>query len=190
MQGCPHFTVRTDQKALQHIHNSKPLNDISDKISDIVVSTYCYNFSVEYVAGKDNNLADYLSKNPLWDKESKRHGPWITDDFGKEITIEAHVCAAQAIKRYHDRIKSDPLLEEMNDCGAVDEQYTEVIKAIREKRSKSWVQNSSYNPYRDFILVWDRLGTAEDNDLTLLTLDIKRLVFPLQAQKRIVKILH
>ena len=83
LQGCPHFTVRTKQKALQHIYNSKPLDDISDKISDIVVSTYCYNFSVKYVAGKDNKLADYLSRKPLWDEESKRHGPWSTDDFGK-----------------------------------------------------------------------------------------------------------
>ena len=182
--------MRTDQKALQHIYNSKHLDDISDEISDIVVLTYRYNFSVEYVAGKDNELADYLSRNPRWGKESETHGPWITDDFGKEITIEAHVCAAKVIKRYHDSIKSDPLLQEMRDCRAVDEQYTAVIKAIREKRSKSWVQNSSNNPCRDYISVWDRLGTADDNDSTLLTLDIKRLVVPLQAQKNILKILH
>ena len=91
--------------------------------------------------------------------------------------------ATQAIKRYHDRITNDPLLEEMQDCGALDKQYTEVIKAIREKRSKSWVQNSSFNPCRDFISVWDRLGTVDDNDSTLLILDIKRLVVPLQAIK-------
>ena len=64
------------------------------------------------------------------------NGPWITDDFGKEVTIESHVCAAQAIKRYHDRIASDPLLEEMRDSGMVDEQYAAVIKAIRDKRNK------------------------------------------------------
>ena len=182
--------MRTGQKALQHIYNSKPLDDISDKISDIVMSTYRYNFTVDYVAGKDNELADYLSRNPMWDKESEKHGPWSTDDFGKEITIEAQVYAAQAIKRYHDRITNDPLLKEMCDCGALDEQYKEVIKASRENRSKFWVQNSRYNPCRDFISVWDRLGTADDNDSTLLTLDIKRLVVPLQAQKNIHKILH
>ena len=182
--------MQTDQKALQHIYNSKPLDDISDKISDIVVSTYRYNFDVQYVAGKDNELADYLSRNPVWDKESDKHGPWITDDFGKEVTIEAHVCAAQAIKRYHDRIASDPLLEEMRHSGAVDKQYTAVIKAITENICKIWVQNSSNNPCRDYISVWDRLGTADHNNLTLLTLDIKRLVVPLQAWKNILKIPH
>ena len=112
--------MQTNQKALEHIYNSKPLDDISDEISDIVVSTYRYNFDVQYVAGKDNELADYLSRNPVWDEESEKHGPWITDDFGKEVTIEAHVCSAQAIKRFHDRIANDPLLEEMRDSGAVD----------------------------------------------------------------------
>ena len=68
----------------------------------------------------------------MWDEESAKHGLWVTDDFGKEVTIEAHVCAAQAIKRFHDRITSDPLLEEMRDSRVVDEQYTAVIKAIRE----------------------------------------------------------
>ena len=34
------------------------------------------------------------------------------------------------------------------------------------------------------------MGTVNDNDSTLLTLDIKRLVVPLQARKNILKILH
>ena len=131
LRGCPHFTVRTNQKALEHIYNSKPLDDISDEISDIVVSTYRYNFDVQYIQGKDNELADYLSRNPVLDEESDKHRPWITDDFGKEVTIEAHVCSVQAIKRFHDRIANDPLLVEMRDSKAVDEKYTVVIKAIR-----------------------------------------------------------
>ena len=101
LRGCPHFTIKTDQKALEAIYNSKPLDDISDKISDIVVSTYRYNFSVKYIPGKQNELADYLSQNPEWDEETEKHGPFITDDFGKEITIEAHICSAQTINRLY-----------------------------------------------------------------------------------------
>ena len=157
------------------------MDDISDKISDIVVSTYRYNFNVKYIQGKNNELADYLSRNPVWNEETEKHGPWITDNFGKEVTIEAHVCSAQTIRRFHDRIANNPLLEEMRDSGAIDEQYTSVIKAIRDKQNNTWVLNSSDNPCREYISVWDRLGTADDNDSTLLTLDIKRLVVPLQA---------
>ena len=159
----------------------KPLDDISDEISDIVVSTYRYNFSVKYIPGKQNELVDYLSRNPDRDEETEKHGPFIIDDFGKEITIEAHICLAQTINRFQSRIDSDPLLESMRDSGAIDDQYSAVIKAVQENKSKTWVLNSSDNPCREYVSVWDRLGTADDNDSTLLTLDIKRLVVPLQA---------
>ena len=59
-EGCPHIFIRTDHKALESIYNLKLLKDISDEISDIVVSTYRYNFTFEYVKGKDNELADHL----------------------------------------------------------------------------------------------------------------------------------
>ena len=69
LRGCPHFTIRTDHKGLESIYNNKPLDEISDEISDIVVSTYCYNFTVEYIRGKDNELADHLSRHPIWCQE-------------------------------------------------------------------------------------------------------------------------
>ena len=68
-----------------------------------------------------------------------------------------------------DRIFED----EIRDHGAMDLQYTEVIKAQRQNRSKSWVLASSENPCRDYIAVWDHLGTLGEKEATLLTLDIK-----------------
>ena len=44
LRGCPHFTIKTNQKPLESIYNLKPLDNISDEISDIVVSTYKYIF--------------------------------------------------------------------------------------------------------------------------------------------------
>ena len=78
----------------------------------------------------------------------------------------------------------------MRDQGAMDTQYTQVIQAIRQNQTKSWVLASSKNPCRDYIAVWDRLGILDGKDATLLTLDIKRLVVPLQARKKILQVLH
>ena len=81
LRGCPHFTIRTDQKALESIYNSKPLDDISDKISDIVVSTYRYDFDVQYIQGKNNELVDYLSRIQFGMKK-------VTNmDHGSQMTL-------------------------------------------------------------------------------------------------------
>merc|ERR1712115_242524 len=65
LHRCPHFYIYTDHKSLESIYNNKPLDEISDKISDIVVSTYRYNFTVKYIKGKDNELVDHLSRYPM-----------------------------------------------------------------------------------------------------------------------------
>ena len=62
------------------------------------MSTYRYNFSVKYISGKDNNLANFLSRNPIWCQEQEDHGPWIIDDFGKKITVEAHISSFQYVE--------------------------------------------------------------------------------------------
>ena len=49
---------------------------------------------------------------------------------------------------------------------------------------------SSKNPCREYVAVWDRLGTLDEKDATLLTLDIKRLVVLVQARKKILQVLH
>ena len=43
----------------------KQFNKISEEISDIVVATNKFHFSVEYVPGKDNLIVDFLSHHLL-----------------------------------------------------------------------------------------------------------------------------
>ena len=94
------------------------------------------------------------------------------------------------MNRFEERLHSDPLLDHMRDQGDLDQQYTSVVQAIREKQTRAWVLATSDNPCREYASVWDRLGTLDNRDSTLLTLDIKRLVVPLQARKKILEVLH
>ena len=127
LQGCPHFYIYTDHKSLESIYNNKPLDEISDEISDIVVSTYRYNFTVKYISGKNNELVDHISHYPIWCQEQEDHGPWITDDFGKKITVEAHITSIEPVNKFEERLHEDPLLDHMRDQGALDKQYTSVV---------------------------------------------------------------
>ena len=104
--------------------------------------------------------------------------------------MEAHISSVQAVDKYEERLHSDPLLEHICDQGALDPQYTAVVQAIQQKQTKNWVLNTSDNPCREYASVWERLGTLDTRDPTLLTLDIKRLVIPIQARKKILEVLH
>ena len=139
---------------------------------------------MEYFRVKENELADHLSRHPIWCQESEDFGPWITNDFGKKITVESHINTLQTVNRFENRIYEDPLLDHMRDQGALDTQYSQVIQAIRENKPKSWVLATSDNPCRDYVSVWDRMGLLDKKDITLLTLDIKRLVL-IQTMKKI-----
>ena len=109
LRGCPRFTVRTDQVALAQIYNSKSLDELPEEIAEIVISTYRYNFDVQYVPGKKNLIADYLSRNPLWEEDTDNVGPTIINDFGHTVSIEAHVHSA-GLHNYAERIYCDPML--------------------------------------------------------------------------------
>ena len=115
-----------------------------------MVSNYRYNFTVKYISGKNNELADHLSHYPIWCQEQEDHGPWITDDFGKKITVEAHISSVQAVNKFEERLHEDPLLDHMRDQGALDKQYTSVVQAIKEKQTREWVTATSDNPCREY----------------------------------------
>ena len=81
------------------IYNKKQFDELSEEISDIVVATNKFHFTVEYVPGKTNVIADFLSRNPLWDQDTGQ-GPMVEDDFGRTIPLQAHVHSAQLLYRY------------------------------------------------------------------------------------------
>ena len=72
---------------------------------------------------KNNQMGDFSSRNPLWEENSSQ-GPMITDDFGREIPIKAHINMVQTLNKYKERILNDPLLDEMIDVGSMDKTYT------------------------------------------------------------------
>ena len=115
-----------------------------------MISTFKYDFTVKHVAGKKNLIADYLSRNPLWeDDEDAAIGPTVTNDFGQEVTIGQHVHMA-GLHQYAERIYNDPLLEDLRDAGVLDTSYLAVIDALRKGMTKEAVLSTTENPCREY----------------------------------------
>ena len=55
-----HFTLETDQKPLEVIL-SKLLNSTTPRFQRLLIRTFTYNFTVRYIKGGNNQLADCLS---------------------------------------------------------------------------------------------------------------------------------
>lgn len=62
--GNPKVTVRTDHKPLITIFN-KPLLSAPRRLQHMLLSLQRYNLSIEFVTGKDNVVADALSRAPM-----------------------------------------------------------------------------------------------------------------------------
>ena len=60
LYGC-HFTLKTDQKPLEAIL-SRSLNQVTLQLQHILIRTLPYNFTVRYIPGPKNLLADCLSR--------------------------------------------------------------------------------------------------------------------------------
>ena len=63
LYGC-HFTLETDQKTLEAIL-SRSLNQATPRLQCILIRTLPYNFTVRYISGPRNLLADCLSRKTL-----------------------------------------------------------------------------------------------------------------------------
>ena len=56
-----HFTLKTDQKSLEAIM-SKSLNQANPRLQRILIRTFPYHFTVHYIPGVTNHLANCLSR--------------------------------------------------------------------------------------------------------------------------------
>ena len=76
LRGIGHFKVFTDQIALHHLYSGlREMADFPEEIRNLAEATLRYNFSVEYVKGERNVLADYFSRFPV-----KGYGQPVADD--------------------------------------------------------------------------------------------------------------
>ena len=109
VRGCQHFKIKTDHKALSHIF-TKDWDELSEELQEYVRGLMDYNFTVEYVAGRNNSLADYLSRHPAWELRDEQ-----TEE---EEQQEERLIALATDREYY--VSSLPVMTDIQACALTD----------------------------------------------------------------------
>ena len=162
IRGIEHFEVITDHRPLIGIF-AKTLNQIEnnmvvrlrEKISD-------HPFEVKWVAGKENIIADALSRAPA-----------KTTDSSTSLPLNACVLAPTST------------LVPIIDCAKSDMTYKKIVDAFKEGRKLNNLPED--HPARRLKEVWERLSLSDEG---LLIVDEDKLYLPPGVRKKVLQQLH
>ncbi|XP_059097865.1 uncharacterized protein K02A2.6-like [Tigriopus californicus] len=108
--GLEHFFIITDHNPLVAICNSHRLDEIeTPRLQRIQTKMLGYNFTVKWMAGRQNEAADALSRHPVGQPEARD----VVDDevdFDGSIT---HACTPAMIRSATSVDPIDPLLQDL-----------------------------------------------------------------------------
>jgi transposase InsO family protein len=159
--GNPGFVVRTDHKPLVGIFR-KPLAALdSSRLLRIRESVASYRFDVEHVAGKENALADALSRAP------------------------ANVASVGVADEFPDDSIDDPALSRLVRATAEDETLQLVAKAITSKSRPSELPPA--HPARCYAQAYDGLSLHRTG---LIVHGGRRIVVPRSLRRELIDVLH
>jgi hypothetical protein len=150
--GAPLFHVKTDHKPLVGVFAKNIVETDNPRLLRVREKTSPYSFTVSWIQGKDNVIADALSRRPVFSPDPDLNcGPVL-----RSITASISAVAA------------GPNLATMRDTARADRDYADTLDAIA-------VNAIPNNPVAASLAsVWPRLS-ADDG---LIVLDGHRLVPP------------
>ena len=161
----PFFKVLSDHRPLSYMF-AEPIGNLDNpRLYRIRQKVMGYNFIVTYLQGKDQTIADPLSRHAVDD-------PTQSDEEDEEG--ETYCCATY----------SDPLLAAFKDAAAADVLYQQVKKVVQEKKDINSLPTT--HPARSYKDVWDELSI----DQGLLCLEGRKLIVPESLQEGVLEKSH
>ena len=159
------FEVMTDHQPLVGLF-SKDITEIDNvrlaKYRELL-SSFC--FDVTWVKGKDNVIADALSRYPVFSGDST---------FDEENT---NLCR---------QVREDPSFNVLFE--GIDDSYRSIIQALRDGKNPSDLP--IMHAARELQHVWRYLSLYDDEPDTLILFDDSRVLVPRPAKEDILRLLH
>nr|XP_054765813.1 uncharacterized protein K02A2.6-like [Lytechinus pictus] len=160
-----HFVLRTDHKALVTMLSTRGTGRQTMRIARWSAQLLQFDYTVEYKAGRENYVADALSRLPLGDEE------W------SDVVDEEEYVLNQV------RVDSPVTVKELQDATNNDEVLVQVRKYIEE----GWSGNhKSFPPeIKPYLILRDELSVVDD-----IVMRGNRIVIPTSLQAKFVDFAH
>ena len=160
------FIVRTDHKPLLGILNGKNLDAVNNtRIQRMMSKLLGYSFRVEWVAGKKHEIADALSRAPVFSPEEQ-------DNF--DVLVQ--------FLKIEDM---DPALKDLLNQAENDQDYQSIVQALNDGKN---VNNLPMDhPALFFKNQWSAMSFETDHGLLLYH---GRIIPPKTSRKKILEALH
>ena len=157
-----HFEIHTDHKPLLGVVNGKNIDAINNtRLQRMLSKLIGYTFTLKWVPGKLNHIADALSRSPVFKPEDN------TDVLVRHVTLE----------------EPDPALKSLIEATTKDDELQKVIEALRNSKNLNDLPKDHVaNKYRSF---WDALSYDQ-----ALLLYHNRIFVPIEARNQILEHLH
>ena len=161
------FVVKTDHKPLLGVINGKDLDAVNNtRLQRILSKLLGFQYKVEYVPGKQNLIADALSRSPVFQPEE-------TDD----ILVQSLKVGVES---------TDPQLSKIVEAAGGCSEYQQVIEVVIKNPLllNKLPGDHPARKYRNFLK-----AMAFDSALGLLTVH-GRIVVPKEARKAVLQSIH
>ena len=182
LRGAREFKIFTDHRALVGIESRIMTEQTSERIRKMVESMSAFNYQVVHVKGRQNKIADFLSRNPKWDG-AKTDVLQDKEEDGEEAEEDT-----PARIRSLKIIKENLGLKKVKEIASRDNQYQEIVALIRSDKPTTSLPADHLG----------RLSAGKFNEMSLLDNDEKTLIIvegvkiflPEEAAWKICKEIH
>ena len=160
------FKILTDHKPLLGIMNGRELEAINNlRLQRIMSKLLGYSFKVKWIAGKNHEIADALSRAPVFQPEEEDRADVLVQTL--RVT------------------EIDPALKKIIGYAEHDQDYQAIVDTIAQKKKLSDLPKS--HPAQVFKNQWDYLSFQ--HEFGLITYN-ERIVVPEEARKGVLETLH
>ena len=139
------------------------MREVPPRLLSLVERTKPYLFETKYIKGSRNIASDCLSRQTIYGRSLP-----VEDEMIRRIMMETS-----------EQVREDPAITDILEAVKEDQRYMEAVKAVRKRLTKQEVKKlPKDNRARDYLSMWDGLSVLDDEDDTIMILNLDRIVIP------------